>query len=391
MSYHAKKSPSGSKRWKTCPGSIREISAAGLPSEDNQYSKEGREAHSLLEECLSTRNYQDAATPAQIGKGDHHAADAVTDALIYLKPFLRQGNVVIVERSVYIPIIKDTGTPDIMIWDPTNRFLHCFDYKHGQGFAVDAKENSQGRLYLSGYRALPAIKGKIKKMFFHIMQPRAYHYDGPMRCEEITPAEMDLWEAEWQGYADACDAPDAPLVPSPDGCRWCAVRAQCPALRQQAVEAARMDFKDFLDPAVPVPVPQLPTVGEQLTRAMQAIPLIEAWIKNVKAEVLKRTMAGEATGFKMVEGRANRQWIDQDAVIDYLQKCEYPPALDAIAPRKLVGLKEMEKLLHPDIRDETMAAIAHKPPGKPTLVPNDDPRPPINNAKIDFAEEIDDG
>jgi hypothetical protein len=381
MAHHAKKSPSGSKRWGTCPGSIREVAKAGIIEEDNQYTADGTAAHKLLELCLLAKG-----TSKSVNK-DHPAAEAVDETLDYIRTFMTSKAVLIVEKPVYIPIIKDTGTPDVVIWDPASGYLHVFDYKNGQGYAVEAKENSQLRLYGWGYACHPKLQGKIKKFMFHICQPRAQHYDGPMRCDEVTPQAMAVWAVEWQHKADTCDLPDAPLVPTAEGCKWCPVRHQCPALRKQAVEAALGDFAAFLDHAKPLPEPTVPNDLADLRRAMAAAPLVELWIKAVKEAIAKRTLAGDATGFKFVHGKSNRQWKDEERVVAVFKKLGIPE--DEYAPRKLVGIGKGEKLIPAAKRAKVMTALCHKPDGAPTLAPADDPRSPVSNAKIDFAEELD--
>ena len=55
--------------------------------------------------------------------------------------------------------------------------------------------------------------------------------------------------------------------------------------------------------------------------------------------------------------------------------------------KKLLGITAMQKLLGKQRFEELLKAYIEKPPGKPTLVPESDKRPAINNAKFDFMEE----
>ena len=54
---------------------------------------------------------------------------------------------------------------------------------------------------------------------------------------------------------------------------------------------------------------------------------------------------------------------------------------------KLLGLTAMEKLLGKKRFGEMLSSYVERPQGKPTLVPESDNRPEINNAKTDFADE----
>lgn len=55
--------------------------------------------------------------------------------------------------------------------------------------------------------------------------------------------------------------------------------------------------------------------------------------------------------------------------------------------KKLLGITAMQKRLGKSRFDELLTAYIEKPQGKPTLVPESDKRPAMNNAKTDFMEE----
>ena len=57
--------------------------------------------------------------------------------------------------------------------------------------------------------------------------------------------------------------------------------------------------------------------------------------------------------------------------------------------RKLLGITAMQKLLGKARFEELLGPYLEKPPGKPTLVPDDDDRLAMNTAKNDFMEEYD--
>ena len=53
------------------------------------------------------------------------------------------------------------------------------------------------------------------------------------------------------------------------------------------------------------------------------------------------------------------------------------------------SITAMQKLLGKSRFEELLSAYIEKPQGKPTLVPESDKRPVMNNAKTDFMEEND--
>ena len=85
-----------------------------------------------------------------------------------------------------------------------------------------------------------------------------------------------------------------------------------------------------------------------------------------------------------MEGRSNRRYTNEAAVTQAVEAAGFDPF-----ERKLLGITAMQKLLGKSRFDELLSAYIEKPQGKPTLVPDSDKRPVMNNAKSDFMEEND--
>ena len=110
-----------------------------------------------------------------------------------------------------------------------------------------------------------------------------------------------------------------------------------------------------------------------------------SWASDIKEYALQQALSGkEWTGFKLVEGRSNRRYSNEAAVIDAVEKAGFDPY-----EKKLLGVTAMQKLLGKSRFDELLTAYIEKPQGKPTLVPDSDKRPAMNTAKNDFMEEND--
>ena len=115
-----------------------------------------------------------------------------------------------------------------------------------------------------------------------------------------------------------------------------------------------------------------------LSRADQLV----SWINDIKEYALQQAISGkEWTGFKLVEGRSNRRYTDEAAVTQAVTNAGFDPY-----ERKLLGITAMQKLLGKSRFDELLSPYIEKPQGKPTLVPEGDKRPVMNNAKTDFME-----
>ena len=88
-------------------------------------------------------------------------------------------------------------------------------------------------------------------------------------------------------------------------------------------------------------------------------------------------------GYKLVEGRSNRKYTDESAVIAAATAAGYRD----IFKKSLIPITEMEKLMGKKTFAEVLGGLVIKPQGKPTLVPASDKRPAIHTgANHDFNE-----
>ena len=86
-------------------------------------------------------------------------------------------------------------------------------------------------------------------------------------------------------------------------------------------------------------------------------------------------------GWKVVEGRSNRKYTDEEAVAFKVKDAGFDPY-----EKKLLGVTAMSTLLGKKKFEELLGGLIYKPPGKPALVPESDKRPAINTAIEDFNE-----
>ena len=107
-----------------------------------------------------------------------------------------------------------------------------------------------------------------------------------------------------------------------------------------------------------------------------------SYLNNVKAFCLDRALQGRLLpGYKLVEGRSNRKYADEQKVADTLSEAGYK---DFYKPQQLIGITDMQKLLGKKKFEAMLSEYLIKPPGKPVLVPVTDARPEYNNAADDF-------
>ena len=384
---HAKLSASGSEKWMTCTPSARMEEA--FQDEGSEFAREGTFAHAVFEQqLLHYLGREVEPLPNELMHFDSPAlCDYVQEAVNFAIDRIKEAYerckdpVIYVERrldfSRWVP--EGFGTGDLVII--TDELVEVLDLKYGKGIFVDAKGNSQMRLYgLGAYNELANLY-TIQKVRMTILQPRLNNYSS----EEISLRELLEWaDDKVVPAAKLAWAGEGTFVPGPHcTSNFCKARYTCPARAEGALAVARQEFGS------------LPPAVDALTvdRIAQLLPSADAvidWFTDLKAHALKQAEKGTTVpGYKLVEGRSNRKYSDQDAVAKALRAAEVP---DEIAyERSLLGITAMEKAIGKKKFAEVLGGLITKPEGKPTLVPEEDKRPALTSrasALDDFSKPV---
>ena len=378
MGKHALLSASSSHRWLACPPSAR--LSEQFEDKASEYAQEGTDAHSLCEYKLRRALGMEAADPTEnLGFYNEEMERCAEDYASYVLELLGEVRqtckdpvVLIEQRLDYSRFVESGfGTGDcVVIADGT---LYVIDYKHGKGVEVSAQGNPQMMCYALG--ALELFDGiyDIDSVCMTIYQPRR---------ENISVFTMG--KDELYTWAETVLAPTAKLAYAGEGefqagehCRFCKAKAVCRKRAEYNLELARYDFE------MPASLDET-EIAAILDRADE----LASWAADVKEYALQQALSGtEYPGYKVVEGRSNRRYINEDAVAATVSKAGYDPYA-----HKVLGLTEMQKLLGKKRFDELLGSLIEKPQGKPTLVPSSDKRPeyrpadPVESAKHDFSE-----
>lgn len=353
---HSRLGGSKAKRWRNCPGSVQ--MEDGLPNPSSPHASLGTAAHNLAEVCLV-----EGFTPFELigeemeGKeGETHLvteemAEAVALYVDYCATLaneaLGQGGEVWVEKSFNLKPLNPPepmyGTADFTAWLPEEEVLHVADYKNGSGVVVEAVDNDQLLMYMAG--ALLEVGKKPKVIRGTIVQPNAFHPEGPVRTWELTVEELgSRFRALMEDARRASDPEHDELEPG-DWCRWCLAKAQCPAHMKLAEVTTQMAF-EVLEPEEKkkeLPAPERLT-REQLLTIMEVADTIEGWLKAVREHVHSEVEAGhEYEGWALADKRAYRRWEDEEALLEYLQRKRVPKKV--YEHRKLASPAQLERAL----------------------------------------------
>ena len=107
--------------------------------------------------------------------------------------------------------------------------------------------------------------------------------------------------------------------------------------------------------------------------------LIKSWLDAVESHVFDKLNDGQDfDGYKLVEGRSTRAWLNEDTAAQVLLKSGLEP--DTLYTKKLISPAQAEKVLK---KDKTiLSELISKSEGKPTLVQSCDKRAALNNANV---------
>ncbi|MCO7175534.1 DUF2800 domain-containing protein [Sporolactobacillus kofuensis] len=380
---HALLGASGAHKWLNCTPSAR--LEEQFPDTTSEYAKEGTLAHEIAElklrkyfiEPMSSRTYN---TRMNKFKRDEHYDDEMdkhTDTYLeYLKELsMSRPNapfVTIEQRMDYSDYAPGGfGTADCIMIEGDTLFLN--DFKYGKGVPVSAENNPQMMLYALGALKKYGILYPIEQVHLAIIQPRLDNIsEWVFRREDLVIWGKNLVKPK----AALADAGEGEFVPG-DHCRFCRAKAQCRAYAGQ--------FTALQDFGAPVKKPALLT-DEEIGKVINIGQHLDNWIKAVKEYALSQCLAGnEIPGWKAVEGRGSRNYVDQDKAFAYLT--EHGIDENILYDRVPLTVPKVEKLLKKKQYDELLVVpgLVEKTQGKPTLAPAKDKRQAITSATQDFS------
>lgn len=386
---HALLSASGSERWLMCPPSARQEEK--YPETESNAAKEGTLAHNIgellirnklgrvsdkaLADCLANLTQDPLYFPEMMDFCEEYAQfciDEYNAIKLHTHDAIAEVEVQL-DLSEYVP--EGFGTGDFIII--ADRVLRIIDLKFGKGKYVECKHNKQMCLY--GLGALEAYAGlfDIRRVEMTIYQPRLNN----ISTWGIDVPELKNWGSEYlKPIAQQAFVGEGEFLPGPH-CGFCKHKNRCKTLADENLKLAAYKF------AVPEEL-----TDEDIADILDRTDMFTNWINSINAYAQKEAIENgkQWPGYKLVEGRSNRQYTDKDTIAAVLITEGFEE--EAIyKPRDLKGLTDLEKAIGKTPFKTLLSGYIVKPPGKPALVSESDPRPPMNTAEKaaeKFAEAL---
>jgi hypothetical protein len=363
-----------------CPGSV----PISRPYEGRSsvYAAEGTVAHTLAAATLATTKRPPVGAVLEVDGHQIIVTDEMDDAVqvyVDLVSELRgKARWSAFEQKVTIhsvpPGAECYGTADFVAL--VADVLHVVDFKFGKGVIVAVENNSQAMFYaLAAYETF--IQGKLTKpvreIQLQIVQPRIE--GARVKTWDIDLIDLLMWrDAQLMPAVQRILDGDRSLTDGP-WCRFCPALAVCPLKHELAQEAARLAFDDAPNSA--------DVSAHEIADRLQLALRLEDWANALKEEATILIHQGETVpGFKLVESRSNRKWSADDTAIaaEIARRAHLTgPQIDALYTEpELKSPAQMEKqIARWRLGKDTLLGLVVKPPGKPALVIDADPRPPM--------------
>lgn len=370
-SKHALLSASSSHRWLNCNPSAR--LEQEFADRETEAAAEGSAAHALCEHKLRRALKLQSKKP--VSPYDCDEMDNYTDGYVQFvletiaetKQTCKDPLMLIEQKldfSCYVP--DGFGTGDCVII--ADSILHIIDFKYGQGVLVQAEHNPQMMLYALGALRLYDSIYDIEQASMTVYQPRREN----ISTWTLPVTDLKAWaEDELKPKALLAFEGKGEYTPGP-WCRWCRAAVVCRARAEEKLRLAEYEFKK----------PPLLTDAE-IEEILGKLEDLTQWANEIATYAQTEALNGKQwNGWKIVEGRSNRKYTDEDAVTEAANAAGYKD----IHKKTLLPITEMEKLMGKEDFQVILGSLIYKPPGKPTLVPASDKRPALSNVMNEFKE-----
>lgn len=403
---HSVRSPSSAHRWRRCAGAIN--AERGLPDRVGVEAAEGTlfhehaelalrlglEPHNFKTGLMQTVSghkvaYNDEMIEHMRGGLDfiYSILDRHPDAILFVE------TKVIIEPWTLEPGGK--GTSDVIIIIPSLRKIIIFDWKYGK-IPVSPVENDQATLYALGVWNTVAAKifGNDPteiEVEIVIWQPRIPGGGG------IWTTTMDALLEEGEvikAQAEATYDPKALRTPGTKQCMYCKFSGRCPELAAYNLEQYSLRFEDLDDGiewGVEPPEPDFEDwTPERRSYVLLHWKVFKRWHDRLKEAAMRDYIEGKPVPFmKMVGGNQGHRFFKpgeletvKDLLIEHVGE-------EAIV-ETVISPAQAEKKLGKKAFKTVFGEYVDQPPGKPTLVPETDPRKAIPAFTDRFESLFDD-
>lgn len=367
---HSILSPSGAKRWLSCPGSISLTQKLGAVSSSSAAADLGTLIHgyaekminegssSLKDENLQRNHYKEALN---FVKYVYETCDSLN------ADFLKA------EYKVNLDFLyPDTsGTADCVAI--SNNQLFIFDLKTGSN-PVESFENKQLMLYALGIFYEFKDKYKFEKINLHIYQNNERCRADLTNYWSCSPEDLMEFEKYVKKQIENIFSDDPKFNPCDSNCQYCPAASQCKALIDTMYENIEDCKKIENDPSIKI---------EDVEYILENKALIERTLEALMERMLNHLQnGGKSEKFKLVQNAGKRVWKNEVETIAFItENCK--DSIDDFMPRKLATPKQCLDMVDGDLIQKFEDQI-YKKEGSIAVALKSDKRKEIKSISDDF-------
>ncbi len=348
--------PSGSARWLRCVGAL--YLCRGITDPDKEHSASGTCSHWLLQWQLENptldldswlgKELTFGENPPFTFKVDEERLDRVRSCVNVIN---REPGEMLVEHQLdttpVLGVPDQQGHSDIIKLYPEGGVvrgneilkgvLSVHDYKDGY-LLVNAKDNTQGLIYLCAAMIEFSLIGDFNAFRFCIHQPKLHHYDewsySRAELEAFMALIRPIAKLAYDIYHEIVPFdPQQHLNPGEEQCTYCEVRGRCVARARRIMSMFEPLVKRHeLD-------------DKSLGLVYAQLEEIESAITDFRSEALRRAKLGVIVdGQKLIYGnKGKRQWINEGQAQTALEMIAEPEKI--YKPREIISPTQAEKVL----------------------------------------------
>lgn len=309
--------PSSAHVWTACPGWVT-MSQCFPQTDETEAQREGTLAHDYAARLISSHA---RANSEPVNIDDDEMREAVEMYAGNVREVMLQtgvlgGHAFGIEQPLKMGYIHDLsfGTPDCFLFDAKNLTVYLWDFKFGYD-PVEAFRNWQLINYAPGVVAhlqahTPLLSDTKLKFVFRIVQPRAFHRDGPIREWVVSHEELRPYIDSLREKATEALLPDAPTQ-SGAHCKYCPARHACPSALQAATS-----LYEVAGQSLPLDI-SIEAQAVQLRIVRRAAKHLEAIKEALEQQIESHIRAGKhVPGFAVAQKLGRQKWsVDIEQVV----------------------------------------------------------------------------
>lgn len=371
MATHSLLAPSAAERWINCPASV--VMSEPFPDTVSEYAAEGTTAHKLAELKIRSSILGEEVDGKEVDKvkrSKYYNPDMedYTDEYVeYVRSLVNSNETTVLpETRLNLNFITQgtVGTADCIL--AFGNELHVIDFKYGKNVEVNAQDNPQLKIYgLGACNLIDGLIYNIENVTVHIAQPRMNNFSSMT----LTKKELNDWlkdEVRPQAIKAVNGTAETAVG---NWCQFCRAKTVC----RKYGERFDVDYK-----------PDNPNTlsNEEIAERIIRLSGLDGYLKDLKKYALDKILDGETfPGLKAVAGRSVRTWTNQEEAFRIAQENGYDHSV--LFEQVPLSLAKVEKMMSKRKFNELLSDYVDKPPGKPTLVSENDPRESIVTESVD--------